>query len=73
MRTADATERLWRARRRRDRIDALVTSSRRGWELEYRWNGRRLLAWPFASRDDASAAAAARLQELLRAGWISHW
>ena len=66
-------QRLWRVRRRLDRIDAVLEPSGRGWSLQYFRNGRRLLSWPYRTAGPARAAAAAKLRELQRAGWTSHW
>ena len=66
-------ERLWRARRRHDSIDALVRDSDGGSILEFRRNGRLLITWPFGTHDEASAEALRRLRDLERAGWNTHW
>ena len=66
-------QRLWRVRRRLDRIDAVLEPSAGGWTLQYFRNGRRLLSWPFRAAAPARAAAAVKLRELQRAGWTSHW
>jgi hypothetical protein len=71
---AGPTERLWRARRRHDHVDALLLDPPGGpIELRYHLNDRPMLAWRFASREEAAAEADRRLQELLRAGWTLHW
>ena len=66
-------ERLWRVRKRYDHIDAEVWPRGAQWELRITRNGKRLLAWRFPNRDAAWAEAAARLKELERSGWHSHW
>jgi hypothetical protein len=66
-------ERLWRARRRHDYIDALLRDSDAGSVLEFRRNGRSLVTWRFGTRDEASAEAMRRLRDLQRAGWNTHW
>jgi hypothetical protein len=66
-------ERLWRARRRHNYIDAIVRGADAGAVLEFRRNGRSLMTWPFATREEASAEAATRLRDLQRAGWAIHW
>ena len=65
--------RLWRARRRHDRIDALLQKSARGWTLELRRNDRLMFGERYETDREARAEAAARLKELLRAGWVDHW
>ena len=65
--------RLWRVRRRRDHIDALLNGAGAGWDLQFLRNDRRLVVWRFETREAASAEASARLRELERAGWTSHW
>jgi hypothetical protein len=66
-------ERLWRARRRHNVIDALVRDADDGCVLEFRRNGRSLMTWRFGTREAASAEAAGRLRDLQRAGWNAHW
>ena len=41
--------------------------------LEYTRNERRLVLRAYASEDAARQDAAARLEELQRAGWVDHW
>ena len=65
--------RLWRARWRRDRIDALLHRAGSGWELRFLWNERPLIARRYARAQTARAEAAAKLRDLERSGWISHW
>ena len=65
--------RLWRARRRHDRIDALLRKSASGWTLELRRNDRLMFRERYETDREARAEAAARLNELLRAGWVDHW
>jgi hypothetical protein len=65
--------RLWRARRRHDRIDAVLKRAGSRWVLEFLRNGRSMLTRRYAHERDARADAAARLAELLRAGWVDHW
>jgi hypothetical protein len=67
------SERLWRARRRHDYIDALVERESSAWTLRFVRNDRVLLTWQYPSRDDARAEARRRLRELQRAGWNVHW
>jgi len=65
--------RLWRVRRRHDHIDAMLTMVGARWQLEFARNDRPFLAWRYDGRAEAVAEADARLQELLRAGWNTHW
>lgn len=65
--------RLWRLRRRHDHIDAIAWPVRDGWRLRFIRNGRVLLTRQYDSREAASADADARLRELQRAGWNTHW
>jgi hypothetical protein len=66
--------RLWRARRLHHHIDALLVDGQAdGWELVFLHDDRPLMAWPFASRELATAEADRRLAELFRAGWNVHW
>ncbi len=68
--------RLWRARRRHDHIDAVLERREAPpvvWELQYLCNDRPFLAWRYADRAAAEADAEARLADLQRAGWTSHW
>jgi hypothetical protein len=71
--TARPVTRLWRVRRRRDHIDALLGGASGAWDLQFLRNDRRLVTWRFDTRDAARAEADARLRELERAGWTSHW
>jgi hypothetical protein len=66
-------ERLWRARRRHNYIDALIQELPDGCVLEFRRNGKSLMTWHLESRAAASAEAMARLGDLQRAGWNDHW
>jgi hypothetical protein len=65
--------RLWRARRRHDHIDAVLTTETGGWSVEYYRNDRPLVSREFAGEDSAREDAAARLKDLQRAGWVVHW
>jgi hypothetical protein len=65
--------RLWRARRRHDRIDAALLRTGSGWDLQFHRNDRLLVSRRFAHEADARRDAAARLRDLERAGWVSHW
>jgi hypothetical protein len=69
--------RLWRARKRHDHIDAVLSHGTSNvdhpWTLEYLRNDTPFLVWRYPDRESAQAEADGRLQELLRAGWNSHW
>lgn len=65
--------RLWRARRRHDRIDAVLKPIGTITVLEYWRNDRLMVARRYTTEDMARADASAKLQELQRAGWIDHW
>jgi len=71
--TSGVDLRLWRARRRHDHIDAVLTQAESGWTLEFFHNDRRMLTWPFPDAESARAEAMARLRALQRAGWNVHW
>lgn len=66
-------QRVWRARRRHDHIDAVLHDRGAGWDLAFLRNDRPLVIWRFTTRDDAVGEAAARLRDLQRAGWNVHW
>jgi hypothetical protein len=65
--------RLWRARRRHDRIDAVMSSIGTTWILEYWRNDRLMVTRRYDREAKARSEAEARLAELLRVGWIDHW
>ena len=69
----DARLRLWRARRRHDCIDAVLSAGDAGCVLEYVRNDRRLLRRAYPTEDAAREDAEIRLKELQRAGWVDHW
>jgi hypothetical protein len=69
----DLSERLWRLRRRHAHIDGYIREERRGWTLRFVRNGRLLFEGRFTNRDEAVRAGRARVLELERAGWNSHW
>jgi hypothetical protein len=66
-------ERLWRLRRRHAHIDVYLGEERCGWTLRFVRNGRLLFEGRFTNRDEAVRAGRARVLELERAGWTSHW
>ena len=65
--------RLWRARRRYDRIDAVLEGMSRAWELRFFRNDRLMLTRSYRREKDARTEATSRLRELRRAGWVEHW
>jgi hypothetical protein len=65
--------RLWRARRRHDHLDAVVAATAGRWVLQFLLNDRLIVSWPFDTKDGATEEADARLRELQRAGWNTHW
>jgi hypothetical protein len=69
----DLTDRLWRARRRHDHIDAVLRQEGTTWQLRFFRNDRLFLTWPYLDRTTAVAEAHRRLRELQRAGWTAHW
>jgi hypothetical protein len=69
----DLTDRLWRVRRRHHHIDAVLRPSGPRWELQYFRNDRLLVTRRYEQPDLARADATARLNELQRAGWNTHW
>jgi hypothetical protein len=60
-------------RRRHDHIDAVLREVGSVWELSFLRNDRPFLMWRYPDRASAAAEADARLRDLLRAGWTSHW
>ena len=65
--------RLWRARRRYDRIDAELRRAGREWELRFLRNDRQMIVRRHSKEELARKEAATRLRELARAGWVEHW
>ena len=41
--------------------------------LQFLLNDRLIVSWPFPARADAAGEADARLRELQRVGWNTHW
>jgi hypothetical protein len=66
-------ERLWRVRKNHTSIDAQITDHDGAVEMRYFYNGEPLLSRHWPTRQSALADAAARLQDLQRAGWNTHW
>jgi len=65
--------RLWRARRRHDRIDAELRLSGSAWVLEYWRNDRLMVTRRYETETKARAEAEVQLKDLQRVGWIDHW
>lgn len=65
--------RLWRARRRQNRIDALLRRTGTDWELSFVRNDRLMVTRRYLREKAARSEAAERLRDLERAGWVSHW
>jgi hypothetical protein len=71
------SDRVWRVRKRHRCIDAEIHSDAPGstsFATTVLRDGSRLIyerRWP--TREEAEADARAKLAELERAGWITHW
>jgi hypothetical protein len=65
--------RLWRARRRHDHVDAVLHRAGSGWELQFLWNDKPMIARRYRQAKAARTEAASKLRELELHGWISHW
>jgi len=66
-------ERLWRVRKNHTSIDAHLSDRDTGVELNYFYDGEPLLSQQWPSRQLALTDAGARLRDLQRAGWTTHW
>ncbi len=73
MSRASLSERVYRLRRRHSHIDVYISKDREAWTLRFVRNGRLLFEGRFTDRDEAVRAGRARVLELERAGWNSHW
>jgi hypothetical protein len=60
-------------RKLHDQVDAVLSDSEHGVELQFRVNGVATNARRFEDRDAALAAAAEKRLELERGGWMAHW
>ena len=69
----DPGRRVWRARKRLDRMDATIARAHPGWTLQIFRNDRCLLTWRYETRALARDEADRRLRDLQRAGWTAHW
>ena len=66
-------ERLWRVRKDHTWIDAQIRDCAAGVEVGFSYDGERVFAREFPTRDLAINEADLRLRELQRAGWTTHW
>jgi hypothetical protein len=64
---------LYRLRRRRDRVDAVLRPVDKDWDLIFLFNTRPLASRRFADEAAARKEASTRLADLERVGWIQHW
>jgi len=70
-----ASERLWRVRKQHVWIDARLRDrvASGDVELQYFYEGQLVIATRWPTRDAAIGDATARLRELQRVGWNTHW
>ena len=68
-------ERVWRVRRNHTSIDAQIRDCRDSTDVEVQffYDGARVITRRWPSRAEALACAADQLLELQRAGWVTHW
>ncbi len=68
-------ERLWRVRKQHRHIDAilLTLAEAPAVELQYFRDDKLLIARRWPSRAPAIEEASAKLADLQRAGWSTHW
>lgn len=64
---------IYRLRRRRDRVDAVLRPVDQQWDLLFFYNTRLLASRRYPDEAAARREAAARLADLERVGWIQHW
>jgi hypothetical protein len=67
------TDRLWRVRKDHTWIDAHVQEREGAVEVRYFYDGEPIFSQHWPTRELALTDAAARLHNLQRAGWTSHW
>jgi len=67
------TERVWRVRKNHTSIDAILTDRDGGVEIQYFFGGEPVVSQRWPTRQLALTDAAARLRDLQRAGWTTHW
>jgi hypothetical protein len=73
-RAPDVGERLWRIRKDSAFMDAqLRHGDGGGVDVHYFLDGAAVLSQHWPTREDALNDAAARLRDLQRAGWSTHW
>jgi hypothetical protein len=72
---SDLAERVWRVRKNHTWIDAQVRDcvESGGVEVRFFYDGSLVFAQRCRTRDEALTRAAGHLQELQRAGWVTHW
>ena len=66
-------ERLWRVRKNHTSIDAQISDRGVGVEIRYFYDSEPVLSQQWPTRQLALTDAAARLRDLQRAGWTTHW
>jgi hypothetical protein len=66
-------ERLWRVRKDHTWIDAQARDCSGGVEVGFSYDGARVFARHFPTRDLARDEADRILRDLQRAGWTTHW
>jgi hypothetical protein len=68
-------ERVWRVRRNHTSIDAQVRdcADSPAVEVQLFYDGALIITRRWPTRTEALACAADQLQELQRAGWVTHW
>ena len=66
-------ERLWRVRKNHASIDAHLSDLDTGVEITYFYDGEPVVTQRWPTRQLALTDAAARLRDLQRAGWTTHW
>lgn len=73
--TTNAVERVWRVRKNHTWIDAQLRTfvDAAGVEIRFFYDRTLVLSRRWPTRDEALQCAAGQLQELQRAGWVTHW
>jgi hypothetical protein len=70
---APCAQRVWRVRKNHTWIDAQVVEDAAGIEVGFTYDGARVYARRFPTRDLALVEADRVLRDLQRAGWSTHW
>ena len=70
---APLAERVWRVRKNHTWIDAQVHEDADGIEVGFTYDGARLYARRFPTRELALREADRMLRDLQRVGWSTHW